>query len=747
MTSQVKPAPKRQTRSLWSRLYTWLTSMNLAIALLSILAIASVIGTVLQQNRPVNDYLIQFGPFWYEVFDKLGLYGVYSVSWFVAILLFLLASTSACLIRNTPGFMRDMRAFRVNAQSKSLRAFAHSRQFDSDLPTEEITQRARGVLDRLGYRSRVKERDGEVLVAARKGGLNRIGYVLTHLGMIVILIGGLLDSKMYLKLLNTLGVVEIETRDLPVSQVPEESHLEVGQLAGFRGSVNIPEGKWGDVAFIGLRDGYVVQNLPFRVDILDFHIEYYDTGMPQSFNSDIRVTDKETGEVVEETIRVNHPLHYQGYNIFQSSFGDGGSEITFDAWQLLGQAGTHQEMEGKINETRRFDFAGESYQIEFTDFSLFNVNPVPKQQQESLEEDGPGAASLAGAESADAGEANEDQGFLAATSDWLADTVFGASSSGGNAQTDNVNFGPSVTFRLRDPSGQAIEYENYFAPVDFEGTQYFLSGVTTAIGAPQQFLFIPADRNSSLETFMAFYAKLKNPEETRRIAAELVGMAGEASPDSDDMRNSAAQSISNMISLFVNGGFSALEEEVNRSLDNRGLTGAAADQARQASFRVVQSVLMRAYMETLQEQGVESFEARDQKFFEDALDVITVIPNYGSPIFVAPKGFEHIQSTGLEITRAPGMFWVYLGSLMLTIGIFMLFYIHFRRLWVLIRPAGSDEDGGPGGSRLIVAGSDARKNIDFDEVFAQFSDELQRQTGSKDRNNPSSDSDKADRSD
>jgi len=221
-------------------------------------------------------------------------------------------------------------------------------------------------------------------------------------------------------------------------------------------------------------------------------------------------------------------------------------------------------------------------------------------------------------------------------------------------------------------------------------------------------------------------------------------MAGEASPDSDDMRNSAAQSISNMISLFVNGGFSALEEEVNRSLAKRGLTGAAADQARQASFRVVQSVLMRAYMETLQEQGVENFEERDQKFFEDALDVITVIPNYGSPIFVAPKSFEHIQSTGLEITRAPGMFWVYLGSVMLTVGIFMLFYIHFRRLWVLIRPARSEEDGER--NQLIVAGSDARKNIDFDEVFAQFSDELQRQTGSKDRNNPSPDPDKTDRS-
>lgn len=738
MTSQAQTARKRR-RSLSSRLFAWLTSMNLAIALLSILAIASVIGTVLQQNRPVNDYLIEFGPFWYSVFDKLGLYGVYSTGWFVTILLFLLVSTSACLIRNTPGFMRDMRSFRVNAQSRSLRAFRHSRRFDSDLSAEAITERARSLFDRLGYRSRVKERDGEVLVAARKGGLNRIGYVLTHLGLIVILVGGLLDSKMYLKLLTTVGALEIETRDIPVSEVPEESRLGVGSLLGFRGSVNIPEGKWGDVVFIGLKDGYVVQELPFRIDVKDFHIEYYDTGMPKSFNSDIKLTDKETGEVVEDTIRVNHPLRYKGYRIFQSSFGDGGSEITFDAWQLLGQAGTRQELQGKIHETRRFDFDGESYRIEFTDFRLFNVNPVPRQQQEALEEGGPGAASLAGPGAEDDTRA-EQGGFFQAAADWISDTVFGASSAGGEARADTVNFGPSVTFRVRDPSGQAVEYQNYFSPVDFNGSRYFLSGVTTAIGAPQQFLFIPADRNGSLETFMAFYAKLRNPEEIRRIAARLVGMAGQAAGRDDAVRNSAAQSISNMVTAFVTDGFSALEAQVQASLDQRGLSGSAAEQAQQASFRVVQSVLMRAYMETLQEQGVETFEKRDEKFFEDALDVITVIPDYGSPVFIAPKSFKHIQSTGLEITRAPGMFWVSLGSVMLTVGIFMLFYIHFRRLWVLIRPTRSEEDDEK--NEIIVAGSDARRNIDFDQAFAQFSDELQRQTGSKNRNSPSSDPDK-----
>ncbi|MFI9653265.1 cytochrome c biogenesis protein ResB [Guyparkeria sp. GHLCS8-2] len=687
MTTQAQTARKRR-RSLSSRLFTWLTSMNLAIALLSILAIASVIGTVLQQNQPFNDYLIEFGPFWYEVFMTLKLNDVYSAGWFVLILMFLLASTSACLIRNTPNFLRDIRSFRLNAQEMSLRAFDHSRQYESDLPAATIVERTQGLFQQLGYKARVKERDGETLVAARKGGMNRIGYVLTHLGMVVILVGGLIDSKMYLKTLNMLGVVEVETRDLPVSQVPQESHLQPGSLAGFRGSVNIPEGKWGDVVFIGLKDGYVVQNLPFKIEIKDFFVEFYDTGMPKSFNSNIKLTDKDTGEVIDETIRVNHPLKYKGYNIFQSSFGDGGTELEFDAWQLFGTVGTKQALEGKVNQERTFEFNGEQYTLEFRDFSLYNVNPT----------------------------------------------------EGPDGSRENTNFGPSVTFRLRDATGQAVEYENYFQPVDFDGTKFFLSGVTPEVGAQQQFLFIPADRNNSIETFMAFYATLKDQDEITRIAADLVGQTAQGQ-QGGVAQSAAARSIADMVGTFVEQGFSALGEQVDQQLAERDMPPEMAEQARESSFRVVQSVLMRAYMETLQDQGVEEFADRDADFFEKALDVVTVIPNYGSPIFVELTGFNQIQSTGLEVTRAPGMFWVSLGSLMLTLGIFMLFYIHYRRLWVLIKPAGVNDDGGSARHRVVVAGTDARKNIDFDQAFAQFSDELQRQTESNEQKNPPSDPD------
>ena len=92
--------------------------MNLAITLLVAIAIAAVIGTVLQQNEPYNNYIMKFGPYWFEVFKALGLFDIYASPWFLALLGFLLVSTSVCVYRNTPTIIKDMRHFRLGVKEK-----------------------------------------------------------------------------------------------------------------------------------------------------------------------------------------------------------------------------------------------------------------------------------------------------------------------------------------------------------------------------------------------------------------------------------------------------------------------------------------------------------------------------------------------------------------------------------------------------------------------------------------------------
>src|SRR5690606_37614858 len=99
--------------------------MRFAVSLLMFICVASIIGTVLQQNQVANSYMDQFGPFWFELFDKFAIWHVYNSWWFLLIMTFLVVSTSICLLRNAPKMVRDMRSFREYVRGSSLRAFHH----------------------------------------------------------------------------------------------------------------------------------------------------------------------------------------------------------------------------------------------------------------------------------------------------------------------------------------------------------------------------------------------------------------------------------------------------------------------------------------------------------------------------------------------------------------------------------------------------------------------------------------------
>src|SRR3954468_8606670 len=101
------------------------SSMRFSISLLTVICIASVIGTILQQQEPLVNYVDKFGPFWTQVFMALKLNAVYSAGWFLVILAFLVVSTSLCIARNTPKVIHDLQAYKENLREQSLRAFHH----------------------------------------------------------------------------------------------------------------------------------------------------------------------------------------------------------------------------------------------------------------------------------------------------------------------------------------------------------------------------------------------------------------------------------------------------------------------------------------------------------------------------------------------------------------------------------------------------------------------------------------------
>ena len=73
-------------------------------------------------------------------------------------------------------------------------------------------------------------------------------------------------------------------------------------------------------------------------------------------------------------------------------------------------------------------------------------------------------------------------------------------------------------------------------------------------------------------------------------------------------------------------------------------------------------------------------------------------------------GVDPILFSGIQVAYDPGFKVVLAGSLLWLLGMIGLFYLHRRRLWVLIEPAGD-------GSRLSLGGWSSRGPRDFEREF------------------------------
>jgi len=316
-----------------------LGAMSLAIILLVVMAIASVIGTVLIQNQAQQDYLNQFGPLWYWVFRLLGLFDMYHSWWFLALLGFLMLSLAVCLWRNTPRMLKEMRKGKVVIADKSLQRFHHLQHWnieDSDISA--VQERVRRQLG--GWNLRLEGHDGKAYLRADKGRFNKLGYILVHAAILVILIGGWVSVHY-----------------------------------GFRGSMTVVEGGDGDT--IGFLKGTVTATLkmPFTIHCDKFFIDFYPTGMPKAFRSTLSIMDGGKEVIHKKAIIVNEPLLYKGVRIYQASFGDGGSKIKLNLFHL--DDGSKATINTKVYDTWHDKKTGMS--LEIVNFRPFNIENMANQ--------------------------------------------------------------------------------------------------------------------------------------------------------------------------------------------------------------------------------------------------------------------------------------------------------------------------------------------------------------------------------
>jgi cytochrome c biogenesis protein len=681
-----------------------LSSMRFAIALLVVLAIASIIGTVLTQDDPYPNYVNQFGPFWADIFRGLSLYTVYSAWWFMLILGFLIVSISLCVIRNAPKMIADARSWKDKVREGSLRAFHHKAEYEARGTRAETATRLASLLGKLGYRYIVRESEGATLVSAKRGALAKIGYIFAHLAIVVICLGGLLDSNLPIRFQMWLFGKTPVASNAPIAEISPEHRLSSSNPT-FRGYAWVPEGQHVSTAILNQPSGSLIQDLPFSIELEKFIVDYYSTGMPKLFASDIVVVDHKTGKRIPARVEVNKPFEYDGVSIYQSSFQDGGSQLSMTAWPMTSASAKTMPIDGTIGSSAPLSASmpGVSGQtVEFADFRAINVENITDASGKT-----------------DARGVTSHQTLAKFFDDRL----------GSGAKTDKPvelrNIGPSVQYKVRGTDGQAREFNNYMLPVEIGGERVFLAGVRLAPDDPFRYLRIPADSSGTVKEWMMLRAALENPS----LRAQAAHRFAERSVPGDNavLRQHLEESALRVLTLFAgsdeqapagspaaqaNAGFQAIATFIDHSVPK-------AEQEKAASLllRMLEGATWDLWQLAREQAGEPDAQAdaAASRFVQSSINALSDSFLYGSPVYLQLDSFKQVQASVFQLTRAPGKKVVYLGSLLLVAGIFSMFYVRERRVWFWLKDSAA-------GTSVVMAMSSARKTLDFEKEFARTRD-------------------------
>ena len=282
--------PSATTRTL-SRLGGWISDLRLAIALLLVIAIASGISTAIPQREAEGLYhqLYDQTP-WLGLLRGQGVLNlqldhVYSSGWFLGLLAWLALSLLLCSWRRQWPALRAALRWIDYRSPRQLSKLSLAETVCCDDPE--------GSLD--GLEQRLRQQGWQInrqeqRLAARKGVAGRVGPLLVHAGMVVLMLGA-----------------------------------AWGALGGRRAEQFLAPGRT-----LELMDSRGRSELTLALD--DFAVERDPAGRPEQFRSSLRILEgsgdggEDAGQAGSTVLRqaeisVNHPLRFRGVTFYQADWG------------------------------------------------------------------------------------------------------------------------------------------------------------------------------------------------------------------------------------------------------------------------------------------------------------------------------------------------------------------------------------------------------------------------------------------
>lgn len=273
-------------------LYTFFTSVTLAILLISLIALLAFVGTLIPQETFTRevDYIARYGVEGYNILKKLQLTNIFGSWYFLFIMALFTLNLFACTIKRLAASWRYWKLPMSFIHLESLRCFEHASVLAGSV-APDAAQKIRVLLQGHGYR--VREQSAQIL--AEKWRFERFGIDVFHISLLVIIVGGL-----------------------------------VTMLFGYR---TFEIAHQGDLIRLPGAD--------FAVKVKRFWSENYkNSERVMDWHTELTVIENDK-EILTKTIEVNAPLRYKGYNFYQSAFGtdwQGAARVTLSLARADGTA-------------------------------------------------------------------------------------------------------------------------------------------------------------------------------------------------------------------------------------------------------------------------------------------------------------------------------------------------------------------------------------------------------------------------
>ena len=269
---------KNTKNSFWE----FFTSVKLALFCFFTLAIASIAGTIIPQEKPMEFYIGQYGETTAEIFRLLNIPDMYNSWWFIGLLGLFSVNLIICSIDRLPTVWKIVTMNNLETKANKLEKMTPRARFGTMRPKEEVVAQVEQTMKSSGWKPSQGESDGGILLFAQKTPWVRFGVYIVHLSILVIFAGAI-----------------------------------IGILFGTKGSVMLREK--AQVPYFYKFNSSEKVDLGFAIRCDDFSLTYYDTGMPKEYRSELTVIENGQ-EVLKKSIVVNDPLDYKGFTFYQASY-------------------------------------------------------------------------------------------------------------------------------------------------------------------------------------------------------------------------------------------------------------------------------------------------------------------------------------------------------------------------------------------------------------------------------------------